>query len=510
MKKLTTLSILFISLAFVAPMQASAATNAGVKPGSFFYFFDTTFENIGLFFTFSPEKKAQKALGYSDERLAEIEAVAEEKNPGAVKTAIANYESSIALATEKSKEVKDKGQAETLLNSIADNTSRNQEVLSAILIKVPEEAKAAITQAIEASKKSQEEATKQIAELKKEVSELKQELENLKGELKDKEKEPKVSGDKKDEQTKAIDKLKNEIESLKKKVSEPKQQETKVEEKKEQSKNSIVNLPSGAVVEMDTNGNIIRTIKEAPQQTYTAPAPTTQSQTSTTVQILSVNITPTITSAKVEWQTDRPTESKIFLSGGGLSSKILNSESGLSTRHSTSIENLNGDTAYSYEIEAVGNGGIYAKKSGSFSTALPVASKIFARPRYSSSNTPLEVAGANCEPADYWVSIYDQDGKEMDGVGVTISAPFMTATEKTRQEDYTRAKIHAFFRYNTPATTTTETIIFTSSNLSTSATLRVGNRLAEYITGHPLIQSGNYWYESSGGSRVDPVKVMCL
>ena len=147
--------------------------SAGVKPGSFFYFFDTAFENISLFFTFNPEKKAEKALEYADERLAEIEAVAEEKNPSAVKTALANYESNVALATEKSKEVKDKEQAENLFTSIADNASRNQEVLSAVLIKVPEEAKAAITQAIEASRKGQEEATKQIAELKGEIEKLK-------------------------------------------------------------------------------------------------------------------------------------------------------------------------------------------------------------------------------------------------------------------------------------------------------------------------------------------------
>ena len=138
MKKLTTLSILLISLAFVVPAQASAATSAGVTPGSFFYFFDTTFENISLFFTFDSENKARKALEYADERLAEIEAVAEEKNPNGVKTAIANYESNIALATEKSKEVKDKGQAESLLTSISDNTAKNQEVLAAVLIKVPE------------------------------------------------------------------------------------------------------------------------------------------------------------------------------------------------------------------------------------------------------------------------------------------------------------------------------------------------------------------------------------
>ena len=179
-KSLAILSILLISLAFVAPTQASASTSAGVKPGSFFYFFDTTFENISLFFTFNSENKARKALGYANERLAEIEAIAEEKNPDAVKTAIANYESNIALATKKSKEVKDKGQVESLLTLIEDSSSKNQEILNTVLIKVPEEAREVITRAIEASKKNQEEITKQLAELNGEVEQLKKEVVELK------------------------------------------------------------------------------------------------------------------------------------------------------------------------------------------------------------------------------------------------------------------------------------------------------------------------------------------
>lgn len=187
MKKLTVLAILFISLTFVAPIQASATTSAGVRSGSFFYFFDTTFENISLFFTFDSENKTKKALEYADERLAEIEAIAEEKNPDAVKAAVANYESNMALATEKSKDIKDKIKAENLLTLIENNSTKNQEVLSAVLIKVPEEAREAITQAIEASRKGQEEAMRQIAELKGEVEKLKQEVADLK--TKDDEKE---------------------------------------------------------------------------------------------------------------------------------------------------------------------------------------------------------------------------------------------------------------------------------------------------------------------------------
>lgn len=63
--------IIILAVVLISPVPASATTNAGVKPGSFFYFFDTTFEKVGLFFTFNSEKKARKALEYADERLAE-------------------------------------------------------------------------------------------------------------------------------------------------------------------------------------------------------------------------------------------------------------------------------------------------------------------------------------------------------------------------------------------------------------------------------------------------------
>ena len=182
MKKLTTLSILLISLAFVTPIQVSAATNAGVKPGSFFYFFDTTFENISLFFTFGSENKARKALEYADERLAEAEESANENNPKAIERAMLGYKEEISLATEKSKELKDQNKAEELLNVVSENTAKHQEVLASVLEKVPEEAKQAILNAIEVSKKGQEEAVKQIAELKNEIEKLKKEVAELKTE----------------------------------------------------------------------------------------------------------------------------------------------------------------------------------------------------------------------------------------------------------------------------------------------------------------------------------------
>src|SRR3990172_12199538 len=158
--------VLMSAVVLISPASASAATNAGVKPGSFWYGFDIAFEKVNLFFIFNSEGKARKSLEYADERLAEAEAVAESDNTDAVKTAITNYESNIAFAAEKSKDVSEKERAEALLTLIADNTSKHQEILADVLAKVPDGAKEAITKAIEASKKGQEEAMRQVAELK--------------------------------------------------------------------------------------------------------------------------------------------------------------------------------------------------------------------------------------------------------------------------------------------------------------------------------------------------------
>ncbi|MDP3726182.1 MAG: DUF5667 domain-containing protein [bacterium] len=186
-KWLLVFSTIFILMAVVMPTPIFAA-EAGIKPSSALYFLDVAFEKVELFFTFNPEATATKALEYADERLAEIQITGEEKDSNAVKAAIANYEGNIALAVEKTKEVTDKEKAEELLISIANNASKHQEILAAVLVKVPEEAKEAIAQAIEASKKSNEGATKQIAESRAEVKGLKKEAEELRATGKEQEK----------------------------------------------------------------------------------------------------------------------------------------------------------------------------------------------------------------------------------------------------------------------------------------------------------------------------------
>ncbi|MBI2054521.1 MAG: hypothetical protein HYT39_00245 [Candidatus Sungbacteria bacterium] len=287
MKGFSTIVLaLLLVVAFSLPASASAATNPGVKPGSFFYFFDTTFEKIGLFFTFSSEGKARKALEYADERLAEAEVVTE--NAEAVKTAITNYESNIAFAEEKSKDIGDKEKAGALLTSIADNTSKHQEVLTDVLAKVPDEAKEAITRAIEASRKGHEEAMQKIAELKGEVEQLKQEVTELKA--------------KDEEREKIIEELSNQ-----------KQKTTPPPAKSSTPKTSATPIPKPATIPSQTQTPVNEPQSTLPTNqlpnntTNTTPPPTTQPTTTQPPTQPSVTPEPSPVVSPSPTQTPTPT-----------------------------------------------------------------------------------------------------------------------------------------------------------------------------------------------------------
>ncbi|NOY35414.1 MAG: hypothetical protein GXP44_00580 [bacterium] len=272
------LPLLLLATILIAPFPASAAPSAGIKPDSVFYFLDTAFEKISLFFTFTPGKKAEKALEYAEERLAEAEESAKENKPKAVEEAMNGYEDKISFATRESREIKDTKKEEKLLNIISENAAKHQEILKNVLEKVPAEAKDAIRKAIEISEKGQKEAMRQFAELKKENTGLKNEIEKLREELKNKNK--KVEEERESKKDDILEKLKNEVEELKKQQSQPKIIEkiiekpvfiekktetpkTQVKQKDKQTPN-VVTLPNGAIVEMDGKGNVIKTIKEAP------------------------------------------------------------------------------------------------------------------------------------------------------------------------------------------------------------------------------------------------------
>src|SRR3989344_8924983 len=165
------LLVLLVLVSVVLPFStASAATNPGVKPGTFFYAFDTTFEKINLLFTFNSASKVEKALLYAEERLAEVDNLSEQKNgENLIKETISNYKDKISLATEKSKDIKNESESEKLLKTILDQTKKDQEFLTEVLGKSLTDNQEALKNAIEVSRQEYEKVSKEVKDLNKEV-----------------------------------------------------------------------------------------------------------------------------------------------------------------------------------------------------------------------------------------------------------------------------------------------------------------------------------------------------
>jgi len=179
MKKII-LPIIILSLLFgvVSFAQEAEPPSPGLTPDSPFYFLDTLGEKIGMFFTFGAEKKAERALQYAEEKLAEVKAMAEKNKPESAEKANQGYQDFLSLANAKTQEAKEQGKdVEELATLIIEKTLRHQEILVEVFEKVPEEVKDAIQKAIEVSRRGSEEAVEAVTGAKKE--ELQQKIEEV-------------------------------------------------------------------------------------------------------------------------------------------------------------------------------------------------------------------------------------------------------------------------------------------------------------------------------------------
>lgn len=204
--------------------------------------------------------------------------------------------------------------------------------------------------------------------------------------------EPKEESKNPQEAVAEIEDLKKEIESLKKNQAKSvpaihqKSEGVKVDTVKVSEQGAplttakTVTLPNGAIAEVDSKGSFVRFIKEV---SFEYIPPLTRSVESVKenpvvlaslpvsqpnlVSVSSVKISPTLVSVRIEWQTNTPTTSKIFLFGGKSALKVHQSESGLSTRHIVDIVGLTPGEVYNYEIEAI-SGSDVGRASGTFNT----------------------------------------------------------------------------------------------------------------------------------------------
>lgn len=121
-------------------------------------------------------------------------------------------------------------------------------------------------------------------------------------------------------------------------------------------------LQNGTVI--DEKGNIISTVLTNVNSTLIPQSPSTNNPSSLVVTL--GQVTTTISSVHMEWDTNLPTDSKIFLTQNG-STQIIQSSSGRSTHHLIDASNLISGTQYSYTIEAIADNQSQ-KISGYFST----------------------------------------------------------------------------------------------------------------------------------------------
>lgn len=108
MKKRIIAVLVAIGIAIMIPTSAFAAEtdnlpNPGTTPASPFYFMETWMQHMNLRFTFGANAKVQKALQYADEKLAEMEAMAEQNRAQHMERAANQYHFFLNLATQNMK-----------------------------------------------------------------------------------------------------------------------------------------------------------------------------------------------------------------------------------------------------------------------------------------------------------------------------------------------------------------------------------------------------------------------
>lgn len=142
--------------------------DAGILPDSPFYVFDNLGKNIGLFFTAGPEAKAEKAMEYAGERLAEAQAMAAKGKTNGIEKAANGYDKFVTMAAEKAEEARQKGVSDNVSGRVALATSKHLAILDTVAEgfpdAVPEQARQAISRAREASMKGTESALKGLAQ----------------------------------------------------------------------------------------------------------------------------------------------------------------------------------------------------------------------------------------------------------------------------------------------------------------------------------------------------------
>jgi len=195
--KITTWWVIGISLLIFPFFVRAWLPVPGITPDSIFYSLDNLGEKIVLFFTFSTEKKIDRALEYAGEKLAEIKAMSEQNKPYFIKRASENYQRYLKLANKKSQKIESEKDKEAQIKKIGDTILNYQKILLDIYKETATDCKSSIEEVLGVSKEEFESAIKTLSETEKETLEQEQEeidssFEQIKSEIFE-EKEPQAT-----------------------------------------------------------------------------------------------------------------------------------------------------------------------------------------------------------------------------------------------------------------------------------------------------------------------------
>ncbi len=281
-------------------------------------------------------------------------------------------------------------------------------------------------------------------------------------------------------------------------------------------------VPASAFVNLLTSFTVDTPITQLATPVVTLQ-PTQDNQNTPSLATLSVtlgNLRTTINSAHVVWDTNLPTDSKIFLTQGGVT-QIIPSESGNSTHHIVDITSLLSGTQYSYIIEAI-NGIQDQKISGVFTTLLPAASGIvvwngrgenYVNNYVTADKALASSIGSNCGTSFFSVGVLDQFGNYMQNQQVIFTNP-ETGVQTTRPTGNGGGtplqEPAAIFSYTPQVATGSEPILLSSGNVNRTIDMPIISVGPINVQNGWQQESATEWQNMSSGQRFDTSTGKCL
>jgi len=160
--------------------------------------------------------EAEKAFHYSEKKLAEAQKMAEENKTEKIGKALKKYHEYLNQSLKEAEKAKEQGKnVDEVLAIVAEATQKHLIVLEGVYEKVPEQAKDAVSSAMNESNKGQENALSAIS------GEKKKEVEKEVDKIKEKYQPDKIPGDLPKDLEKSIEKRPDKETDSKEKIEKP-------------------------------------------------------------------------------------------------------------------------------------------------------------------------------------------------------------------------------------------------------------------------------------------------